>query len=383
MPGRRWALILATAAWSAACSAPPISSLATPAPPPSGLSDRVTSLNVCITDQPETWTTGFQSHSFVLPDGMRFGLGAPTLAGRLAFGQFGSSAGSGIGSVDLSTGRMTPIVTYEPGASGMGWMAVELPWVVWEQGNSQTNPADWSLLAWNRESGERLTLATSRLADGSFLSGQSPLPAIRRGTVTWAQPLPKRADYNEAQIHVFDLSRKRDTAIASGRVGVPVFAGGYLVWGRRDAEGRYSFQAVDADTLQHADLPPRLRDPGPIVYTAGSPRYLAWSGEGSRSLVVWPIDSQGYREYRAPDLGHTFQFIQLAGDYVLFYGGASSTVLDLGSGRGFDVSGSLAGSEQTIAKEEASAPAQKGTAVSSRLSSVPLTAVGPVGPCPR
>jgi hypothetical protein len=263
-------------------------------------------------------------------------------------------------------------------------MTVELPWVVWEQGNSQTNVADWSVFAWNKDTGVTTTIATSRLPDGSFLFGQPPLPAIRRGLALWAQPLPKRSEYNEAEIHIRDLGRGTDTVVATGRVGAPVFAGRDLIWAERDAGGNYSFQSADADTLGRADLPARLRDPGPIAYVAGSPRYLAWSSDDSLGVTVWMIDSGEFATYRAPDLNHSFQFMQLADHYLLYYGGTSSTVLDLSTGNGFDVGGSLAGSDQVIAKEEPSGPAaQKAPAISSRISSVSLSAVGAIAQCTR
>ncbi|MEK6227173.1 MAG: hypothetical protein AABM40_12890 [Chloroflexota bacterium] len=385
MPGKRLALTLAIAAWSTSCSTPP--SLASPVPHATDVpiaTAAVKSIDVCIALPPQTWTAGFQSHSTVLPAGTRFGLGAPTISGQVAFGQFDTQSGSGIGSVDLTSGRMTRIATWDTQMSGMGWMAVELPWVVWEQGNSPANSSDWTVLAWNKDTGVTTTIATSLLPDGSFLFGQPPLPAIRHGIAVWAQPLPKRSDHNEAEIHVRELARGADTVIATGRVGAPIFAGRYLIWAQRDVAGSYSFQSVDADTLQPANLPARLRDPGPIVYVAGSSRYLAWSGDDSLEATVWAIDSGEFAKYRSPDLSHSFQFMQLADHYLLYYGGTSSTVLDLATGNGFDVAGSLAGSDQVIAKEEPSAPAtQKAQVISSRISSVSLSAVGAIAPCTR
>ena len=383
----RLALILAVAAaWSVSCSTPPAAQapatsarvVATASPKPT---TAVTKVDACIGAAPPTWTAGFQAQSVLLPSGMRFGLGAPTLGGQMAFGQFDTGTESGIGSLDLGTGRFSRIVTWNAQTGGMGWMAVELPWVVWEQSNSQTNLSDWSLVAWNRDTGARSTIATSRLADGSFLFGQPPLPAIRKGVVTWAQPLPKRGDVNESEIHIRDLASGRDVVVASGRVGAPVFAGGDLVWARRDPDGAYSFQATDATTLRAAELPDALREPGPILYVAGSAHLIAWSGDSSQSVRVLDLDTRQLVEYRAPDLSHSFQFLQLAGHYLLYYGGASSTVLDLGTGVGFDVAGSLAGSEERIVKEEpAGAIAQKGQVTSSRISGISLAAASTISP---
>ena len=168
MPGNsRLALILVvTAAWSVSCSTPPASRIPAPSVPvPSASATTSTvsrSVDACIGSAPAAWAAGFQAQSILLPSGMRFGLGAPTLGGQIAFGQFDTGTESGIGSLDLGTGRFTRIVTWNAQASGMGWMAVDLPWVVWEQGNSQANLSDWSVDAWNRDTGARSTIATSR-----------------------------------------------------------------------------------------------------------------------------------------------------------------------------------------------------------------------------
>jgi hypothetical protein len=356
--------------------------VSSPAATATPTTNRVRSVEVCIGTPPPLWTSGFQAQSVVLPGGTRFGLGAPTLAGQVAFGQFDNASEDGIGSLDLVTGRMTRIVTWNAQVSGMGWMGVELPWLVWEQGNSQANLSDWSVLAWNKNTGARSTIATSRLADGTFLFGQPPIPSLRNGIVTWAQPLPRRGDVNESEIHALDLSSGRDVILATGRVGAPVFAGRYLIWGRRETDGKYSFQAVDAKSFAPVDLPEGLRDPGPIVYVAGSGQFLAWSGDGSQSVTVWTVDSRAFVEYRSPDLNHSFQFLQLAGHYLLFYGGVASSILDLTTGAAFDVAGSLAGSDEKIAKEEPSAPiGQKGQLVSSRVSVVSLDMVGTITTC--
>ena len=391
MPGSaRLALIFAiAAAWGLSCSTPPTTSRgpAASAPGPTAVtatSNALRSVEACIGPAPALWTAGFQAQSVLLPGGMRFGLGAPTLGGQIAFGQFNTGSESGIGSIDLGTGRFSRIVTWNSQASGMGWMAVELPWLVWEQGNSQANLSDWSVIAWNRDTGARSTIATSRLSDGSFVFGQPPLPTMRNGLVAWAQPLPKRGDANESDIHVRELATGHDVVVASGRVGAPVFAGQDLVWARRDFQDAYSFQAVDATTLRPAELPAALRDPGPILYVAGSAHYLAWSGDSSQSVRVVNLDAPQLLEFRAPDLNHAFQFLQLAGHYLLYYGGASSTVLDLATGIGFDVAGSLAGSDERIAKEEPSGPvAQKGQLTSSRISVIALASAPGLSSCAR
>ncbi|MDQ2912798.1 MAG: hypothetical protein M3T56_06025 [Chloroflexota bacterium] len=302
---------------------------------------------------PDDFLQLFERQSHNLPQGVRLGLASPTLVtGEVVYGQFNSNSESGIGRIDLRNGEFERLVVFDPAASGVAWMAAEPPWLVWTLGNSTTNVADWSLLARNLDTGRTLTLATAKAPDGTFLFGQQPLPAIREGRVSWAQPLPKRGPNPEAEIHVYDLAAARDTVLATGRVSSPVYAGGRLIWASRSADdAKFSFQAVGGVDLRPIQLPERLRDPGSVLYLAGSAESLAWNADGGHA-AIWAFDTSTYSVYQAPDLKHQFQFLQVAGPFLLWYGGITSSVLDLRTGKGFDVAGTLAASAEGIAASD-------------------------------
>jgi hypothetical protein len=153
-----------------------------------------------------------------------------------------------------------------------------------------------------------------------------------------------------------------------------------LAWARVEADGTYSLRAVDAATLRPASLPPRVRSPGPVGYLAGSPRYLVWSG-GQQELHAWRVGSTEYADY-ATDPRHPLQFLQLAGDFVLWYAGLPSSVLDLRTGRAFDVRGSVAGSEGLIAESRpARPPVTRTEIVPSRLASAALSPASRIDTC--
>ena len=63
----------------------------------------------------------------------------------LAFGQYQTARGMGVGIVDLTTGRFTSAATLGANASGVGSLSVALPWVVWEQGDSATDFGRWGV----------------------------------------------------------------------------------------------------------------------------------------------------------------------------------------------------------------------------------------------
>lgn len=291
----------------------------------------------------------------------------------MVFGMYRSKSAQGIASVDLATGRYARVMSFSLESSGLGWIVSELPWIVWEWGDSTTNPSAWTLHAINLQTNEHLILATSRLSDGSHVYGQPPIPVIRHGVAAWAQPIPAEFPSTRGQIHRFDLTAHQDVTLDTGRVSSPVFAGHFLIWGQIVGDGMPSFKAVDADSLQPVELPERLRGQHSIVYLAGTPTYLAWNTTSNGELWLWRVDSQDYSSYSGFDLQHQLQFLQLAAHYVLWYGGSSSSVLDLETGNGFDVRGSVAGSDSILVRSEpVRPPATKTDIVPYQVSSFKL-----------
>jgi hypothetical protein len=348
------ALVLA-AVWGVACSAPP----AGPA-----------TVGVCLGRPTGEWASALGGKAIALPQGVAFGLSA--VAEDVAFGQFTREGSSGVGAVDLRSGQMTPISTYASGVSGLGGLAVEEPWIVWEQLDSTSNLADWSVHAFNRATRAGRVLATSRLADGGYAAGQQPLPVLRHGIAAWAQP---KRDGATALLAV-DLASGREWTLDTGQVSSPVFAGPYLLWAKVDTGRAYSFHAVDEKTLQPAELPEPLRGPGSVGYLGGSAEYLVWSDQDSTTLESWEFHTGSRRTFTIADRRHFFQFLQVAGDFLVWFGGRTSSVLDLRTGNGFDIAGTVAGSGPWIA---AAQPAAAGSAA--RISRISTTAAPRIATC--
>jgi hypothetical protein len=356
----------------AACSRSPASS----GPPPATPVAAVSSFAVCFGAMPADWSQRLQARDLTAD----FQLSAVSGDGRLAYGEVRSTAGAAIAAVDLGTGTLSTITGLPQGAAGVGAMAETQPWLVWEELDSATDLGDWSVRAWNEQSNTVLDLATSRLAGGEEVFGQAPLPVVADGVVAWAQPLPRTGSYPEAQVLRYDLGTRRTAVLDSGRVSGPVFAGSDLVWARVDTDGSYALRAVDAATGRPATLPGLASSPGPVRYLAGSSRYLAWSTD-QQSLHVWRIGRDEYSDYTT-DLEHPLQFLQIAGDFVLWYAGYPSSVLDLRTGRAFDLRGAVAGSDAVIAESEPSrATSTKGDLVPARLSYVPLSGTMRIDGC--
>lgn len=335
---------------------------------------------VCFGAMPGDWTQALRARSVTTPSGVRFGPGG--IADGAAIGEFNSATGSGIGRLDFTTGKLSTISRFAPRIGGMGAMAVDRPWVVWEELDSQTNLNDWSIHVWNLTSATGRVLATSRTSNGKYVSGQQPLPVVRNGFAMWAQPVRGSGSYNVAQIRVVELSTGRVSTLDTGRVSSPVYAGQYIVWGKIDSAGRYLLRVVAAASFKPVATPGPLRNPGTILYLAGSPDYLAWGSGNLDSLTVWPVGTARLLKFTQSESGHPFEFLQLAGHFVLWYTGNGSSVLDMQTGNAFDVTGSVAGSANAIAIEEpAGRPATKGAFVSSRVSTLATAALPGIRGC--
>jgi len=367
--GRAAALVVVAVLAGASCAAP---GRPMPSPPIAPTSPSVRAVRTCFTSPPPRWAELLGRRMVALPAGLSFGVGAAAVGGAVVYGQFRSPTGEGIARLDLTNGRLTPIASYPPGASGLGWMVAEAPWLVWEEGDSSTDMGSWSLHAWNQRTGRQLVLARS--GGGNAPAGQPPLPALRDEAVAWAQPVPGGGPAPRAQVHLVDLARGRDTVLATGTVSSPVFAGPYLIWARMDGRGTTTLQAVEASDLRPASLPGGLAHPGSVGYLAGSREYLVWSSADLARLTAWLVGSDRSTTYTS-DLRHPFQFLQLAGHFVLWFGGATSSILDLETGAAFDVPGTIAGSADAVVASQP-APGAGG-----RVSAVPLSELDPGPGC--
>jgi len=258
--------------------------------------------------------------------------------------------------VDLTSGRSTRVATLDMTAAGTGagatWLSVDLPWVVWTQGDSSYNGSDFSVHAWNQATGATSLLFTSRLGNGAFTYGFMPFPVVHHGFGYWAQPLPRTTQAPQAELRRVDLATGQATVLDTGSISSPVLAGTTLTWGRSESSGRYSFKAVNADTLRPATLPAQMTSDyqSTIGYLAASPEYVVWSGTGvgNQDLHAWKVDTNQLY-HSAFDQKHLVQFMQAAGRILLWNTGTRSVVFDLQTGKGFDIKGALAGSSDVIA----------------------------------
>jgi hypothetical protein len=208
-----------------------------------------------------------------------------------------------------------------------------------------------------------------------------PEPVVRNGVAAGAQPVPSPDRDSRAEVRTADLATGTVSTLDTGRVSSPVFAGPYLVWGKIDSAGRYMLRVAGAENFRPVAIPGPLRDPGSLLYLAGSPQYLAWSSGDLNTLTVWPAGTDRLLRFTQSNSGHPFQFLQLTGHFVLWYTGSGSSVLDLRTGSAFDIAGSAAASADAITVQEQLKQPPKGSYASVRVSTLATAAMPAIRTC--
>ena len=267
-------------------------------------------------------------------------------SGDRVFGSYRTTAGEqGIASIDLTSGALTWLV---PGLGGE--LAAAPPWLAWVEPTGHVNPGPWALRARNLDTGEQLTLATSRLPNGTDGLPEPGGLALHGTVLAWAQPTSIDLRTPAAELRVYNLVAHKQSVLDTGVLGAPVLAGTYLVWTHGGADGA-GLQSVDASTLLPAALPARLRAQNGIRALAGSPDYLFWDTDRNHG-AVWRVDRDQLTTFTI-DEPRGLQFVSVAGHFLLWSIGSppGSLVMDLDTGGGYLLpSAVLAGSNAAIVR---------------------------------
>ena len=310
----------------------------TPSSPPSPTPPNATTVELCFSAPPADWAAAM-SRKVVTLNGINFGPGAVDDVRGIAYGGFSSAHEHGIAAIDLATGKMTVVSMMSKSESGFSWMSYADGWLVWSQDESLDELGIWSIQAWNTQTHEKRRLSTSRLPDGTYLTGELAFPVVGHGYVAWNQPVSNTS----ADVRVYRFATKTMTTIDSGFVSSPVFAGTYLVWGKGQAtsDPAAEFRFADATTLALVVAPPELSRRYPLTYMAGSPDYMLWiavpqtSSPSNSAMSVDELATGRVTEYGAQD--HYFQFPTLAGPYLVWFAADKNSVVDLRTASGFDI----------------------------------------------
>lgn len=239
---------------------------------------------------------------------------------------------------------------------------------------------NWSIHAWNRNSGQKLQLATSRLPDGTYPGDLAlSFPVAGDGYAAWSQP----TSASSTDVRVYRFATGQYVSLDSGRVTSPVIAAHYLAWAKlsgNDMEPGLSF--ADAQTLKAVATPrelvgvhPAHREASPVgfIYLAGSPGYLVWityrsdpTGNES-SMGVDDLIARKITQFTSST--EVLQFPLLAGRYLVWFGATVNEVADLRTGSVIHIelpSGIAAGGDTIVVSKQA--PGTKGVVTDTTLS---------------
>jgi hypothetical protein len=285
---------------------------------------------LCFTTPPPDWATALANVAATL-DGTNFAAGAIDEQHGVVYGGAWTGSRSIIAAVALATGKMTAVAPMS--ASGFDWMTYADGWLVWVE------PGVVDLQLWNASTHEiRQVAAGPQLEGASYLTGSHNNAVIGHGYLAWSQAVSSTS----AELRVYELTTGHVIILDSGDVGSPVFAGADLVWTKRDTGATHPrFVFADATTLQRVAAPAELSAPREIGFVAGSPERLVWTGTpgySSPNNGTWFADDLAagtIRTYTAS--GHYFQFPQLAGPYLVWFGADKNSIVDLRSGAGIDL----------------------------------------------
>ncbi len=329
---------------------------------------------LCFTAPPPDWAMAMANVAVTL-DGTNFAAGAIDEQDGVVYGGAWTGSRSIIASVTLATGKMTAVAPMS--ASGFGWMTYADGWLVWVE------PGVVDLQLWNASTHEiRQVAAGPQLEGTSDLTGSHNDAVIGHGYMAWSQVVSSTS----AELRVYELATGRVTILDSGDVGSPVFAGADLVWTKRDAGAAHPrFVFADATTLQRVAAPAELSVPREIGFVAGSPERLVWTGTPGYSSPdngTWFADDLAagtIRTYTAS--GHYFQFPQLAGPYLVWFGADKNSIVDLRSGAGVDlpVPGGVEAVGDTIVVDKPSS--LKASVGRTDVSVLHPSQLSPLGPC--
>jgi hypothetical protein len=329
---------------------------------------------LCFTTPPPDWATALANVAATL-DGTNFAAGAIDEQHGVVYGGAWTGSRSIIAAVALATGKMTAVAPMS--ASGFDWMTYADGWLVWVE------PGVVDLQLWNASTHEiRQVAAGPQLEGTSYLTGSYNNAVIGHGYLAWSQAVSPTS----AELRVYELPTGHVIILDSGDVGSPVFAGADLVWTKRDTGATHPrFVFADATTLQRVAAPAELSAPREIGFVAGSPERLVWTGTpgySSPNNGTWFADDLAagtIRTYTAS--GHYFQFPQLAGPYLVWFGADKNSIVDLRSGAGFDLPlpGGVEAVGDTIVVDSVSGP--KGSVSRTVVSVLHPSRLSSLGPC--
>jgi hypothetical protein len=178
--------------------------------------------------------------------------------GRTAYVSTWTSGFSGVAALNLASGGVQKIQSYQDPAVDQADGASGGRWLAWEETVSLQSLDDFTVYAWDSAAGRLLTIGHSLNGPGG-VPWPSPWhpPAVSGDYAAWAQGY---GPGGEVEVRLADLATGQVRVIRQGHTQPPFFDRNLLVWPESDRPGaQTTLRAFNLVTGRPAALPPVLR----------------------------------------------------------------------------------------------------------------------------
>lgn len=345
-----------------------------PAPTPAPL---VMRSNYCQVALPPTWRTALDAGVVGSAEGGDVNAFAVSPDGRSVFAAVSGGGWAGVVRIDSRTGGQDRIAAFaDPGQDQVAWGAFDGRFLVWNELHSMTNLGDWSIQAWDEDTGSVWTLAGS--SSQSQLPGASQFvtPALSSDAVAWTQ-----ATATGTAVHLYSLTSRRDRVVLTGHPAQPVFWGGDLLVPVTPAPGRLNhLVTISAASGKQVATPGPLARLTGVTFLAAAPDRVVWTASDYRSVWLWtPAVRQpvmltqspgGYAEYQAL-AGDVVAWTSPQGVYAADLRSGSFTEITAGGGYAYAAGSSLLITQAAGSGKQSPFPAQTAVVTASGLPPLP------------
>jgi hypothetical protein len=178
--------------------------------------------------------------------------------GREAYVSAWTSGFSGVGALNLTTGKLRQIRAFARPATDQADGSSGGQWLVWSQTYSLSSLDRFTIYAWNSATQRLLRLGRS-ITGGGGVPWPSPwhAPAVSGHYAAWAQGY---GPGGVVEIRLANLETGRVTTIRQGHTQPPFFDGSLLIWPESDAPGtQTTLRAYSLARRRLVPLPAALR----------------------------------------------------------------------------------------------------------------------------
>jgi hypothetical protein len=203
-------------------------------------------------------------------------------------------------------------------------------WVVFGINYDLKDSNNWKIFAWD----SRGTRSPWLIADNQKRPAPYLYLRLHRGKAAWVQGERSRSGRLDGpkEIHLYDLTRGKDSVVHSGHVAPAFFAGDLLVWPeafKPDEPTR--LQAVSIISGRPAKLPPPIAGLRDLPSTASDGTTWAWASPDHRSLYAWRADWESAITVGQAREGDFYDAVAVVGNLVTWTGTEATWAADLRS----------------------------------------------------